>query len=469
MEFYCKHKDSFCFLCGHFVASRNIKKRSENFVIYIRTYYGEEMEWIDEPYIPTIGCTACYSSMKRCFENNQHKPKYKVPMKWNNPGDHDDGTCYFCTNTKHHLSTKKGRKIEYTPTPYVELPELHTSSSPPLNVIYEQPNEPGDFDMDTGVNVEPNRGVDFDDITDAGPSTSTTSYAPSGRENIGIKLISQARLNNMCRILDLSQDKSRDLARMLKQDNLLAPGVTVRSQTKRQAAFIPYFATILNLTYCLNIAGLMKELKIPYDPSDWRLFIDASKSGLKAVLLHNDGAFMPVPVAYSRILKESYDSMKLIFDKIKYNEHKWDVSGDLKVVALILGLQLGRTKNSCFICTWISTAKIKHYHATWEKRSDYKIGMMNIVRNSLCPREKILLPTLHIKLGLISSFIRKLDKNSEAFQYLGVLFPRLSLAKRSQGKCFYIIFVCFNGKYYLLNSGFNFLKVFLMDQTSVNL
>lgn len=69
-----------------------------------------------------------------------------------------------------------------------------------------------------------------------------------------------------------------------------------------------------------------------------------------------------------------------------------------------------------------------------EKRSEYEIGMMNIVKNALVPREKILLPTLHIKLGLISSFIKKLNKNSDAFKYLSdVLFPHLSPAKKNGG------------------------------------
>lgn len=173
------------------------------------------------------------------------------------------------------------------------------------------------------------------------------------------------------------------------------------NQRLSQAEFIPFFQTEnVNFTFCSDIRGLMEALHIDYDVGDWRLFIDASMSGLKAVLLHNDNAYMPVPVAYSRTLKETYASMRLIFDKVKYNEHNWDVSGDLKVVALIMGLQLGRTKNSCFICTWISTAKIKHYHATWEKRTSFEIGIMNVKEHSLVPPDKILLPTLHISCRL---------------------------------------------------------------------
>lgn len=433
MEFSCVHRNSFCFICGHFVAARNIKKRSEKFLIWLRRYYGDEFEWIDEPYVPNVGCTGCYSSMQRCFENSEKKPKYKVPMKWYDPGQHDADSCYFCMNTKHRINTPKGTLTDYEASPYTELPKPHTDTTPPLNFgLGDQPivDEEGPMDLELG-DVDMNVGIE--DVSEMAATTS--SYVPRGADNTAIRLISQPRLNNICRRLELSQRKSHLLASMLKEDNLLAPDVKI-TQKKRQSEFIPFFTTRQKLQFCKDITGLMQKLKIEYDPTDWRLFIDASKSGLKAILLHNDGAYMPIPVAYSRQLKESYASMKLIFDSIKYKEHNWDVSADLKAVALILGLQLGRTKNACFICTWISTAKIKHYHATWEKRGEFEIGVMNITHRSCCSREKILLPTLHIKLGLVGSFVRKLDKDGEAFRYLGVLFPRLSLAKRKQGNKF---------------------------------
>ena len=43
-----------------------------------------------------------------------------------------------------------------------------------------------------------------------------------------------------------------------------------------------------------------------YDSQQWRLFEDASKSSLKAVLLIKGNLFPPLPVAYSTNTKESY-------------------------------------------------------------------------------------------------------------------------------------------------------------------
>ena len=65
---------------------------------------------------------------------------------------------------------------------------------------------------------------------------------------------------------------------------------------------------------------------------------------LKVVLLHNGNKFPSVPLAHAANRKASYESMKLLFGKIKYDEFKWKLCGDLKVVALLLGMKLVYTK-----------------------------------------------------------------------------------------------------------------------------
>jgi hypothetical protein len=44
--------------------------------------------------------------------------------------------------------------------------------------------------------------------------------------------------------------------------------------------------------------------------------------------------------------------MNLLLVKIKYDEFKWKLFGDLKAVALLLGVQLGYTKYCSFLCEW---------------------------------------------------------------------------------------------------------------------
>jgi len=91
-----------------------------------------------------------------------------------------------------------------------------------------------------------------------------------------------------------------------------------------------------------------------FNPDRWRLFINSSKVSLKVVLLHNGNRFPSVPLAHATNMKENYESLELLLGKIKYEEFKWKLCGDLKVVALLLGIQLGYTKYCCFLCEWDS-------------------------------------------------------------------------------------------------------------------
>jgi hypothetical protein len=56
------------------------------------------------------------------------------------------------------------------------------------------------------------------------------------------------------------------------------------------------------------------------------------------------------------------------------------------------------------------------------KGSKLQPGSKNVSNVSLVDREKILLPPLHIKLGMMKQFIKALDRNSPCFQYLCTRF-----------------------------------------------
>jgi len=105
----------------------------------------------------------------------------------------------------------------------------------------------------------------------------------------------------------------------------------------------------------------MEVLGHEFNPDQWRLFIDSSKVSLKVVLLHNGNKFPSVPLADVADMKESYESMKLLVGKIKYDEFKWKLGGDLKVVAPLLRMQHGYTKYCCFLFEWDSRDRKNHY------------------------------------------------------------------------------------------------------------
>jgi hypothetical protein len=90
------------------------------------------------------------------------------------------------------------------------------------------------------------------------------------------------------------------------------------------------------------------------NPDQWRLFIDSSKVSLKVVLLHIGNRFPSIPLACAANMKESYESMNLLLGNIKYDKFNWKLCGDLKLVALLLGMQLRYTKYCCFLCEWDS-------------------------------------------------------------------------------------------------------------------
>ena len=56
----------------------------------------------------------------------------------------------------------------------------------------------------------------------------------------------------------------------------------------------------------------------------------------------------------------THNNIKQLLRCINYYQHQWQLSGDLKVVALVMSLQLGYTKYSCFLCEWNSRAKDLH-------------------------------------------------------------------------------------------------------------
>ena len=61
----------------------------------------------------------------------------------------------------------------------------------------------------------------------------------------------------------------------------------------------------------------MSQLILLYEPFKWRLFIYLSKSGLKAVLLHNGNIFPSIPVAHLINLKENYKDLAVILQKLR--------------------------------------------------------------------------------------------------------------------------------------------------------
>lgn len=125
---------------------------------------------------------------------------------------------------------------------------------------------------------------------------------------------------------------------------------------------IEYFKEGKGLVYCHDIGKIFVLFKYLHISAEWRLFIDCSSSALKAVFLHNGNIQPTVPVAYSTTTSETCDVVEFLLNKTKYQQYRWPICADLKVVKILMGIQSGNVKYPCHICLWDSLARPKQYN-----------------------------------------------------------------------------------------------------------
>lgn len=244
----------------------------------------------------------------------------------------------------------------------------------------------------------------------------------------------QSELDDLIRDLGLTKSGAELLSSRLKEWNLLGKDCRTSVYRKRHEEFEIFYDISNDLCYCKDVIGLFTAIGLKHDPADWRLFIDSSTRSLKAVLLHNGNKYPSLPLAHSVQKKENYDNVKQLLEKVNYADFKWDVCGDFKMISFLLGLQGGYTKYSCFLCLWNSRADEDHYKKVhWPPREDLQPGMLNVLRQPLVDSQKVLLPPLHIKLGLVKQFVKALDFGGDAFREIRLMFPKLSEAKIKGG------------------------------------
>ena len=107
------------------------------------------------------------------------------------------------------------------------------------------------------------------------------------------------------------------------------------------------------IVYCTDPTGLLSALGVPLeDHSKFRLFFDSNGPSFKAVLLSNGNKYAPVPLLYSTEFRECYQDMDIVLAKIRYNEFKWLIICDLKMTAILSGLQGGYPTYPCHLCEY---------------------------------------------------------------------------------------------------------------------
>ena len=239
------------------------------------------------------------------------------------------------------MSTKKKSKLVYPNIPSGIRPVPHGNelpiSEPPDNLAMYSDDEHSASSNNEVQQPSTSRDADYVPSTDSSHHT-----------------ITEGELYDIIRDLELPKNKAELLASRLQQWNVLHYFVKVTTFRTRNHEFEQFFQTVVYFTCCKDIDGLMDAMHMRLSPEQWRIFIDASKTSLKAVLLHNGNKLPSVPVAYTSSTKETYTTMNDILVEVAYKKYQRKFFVDFKAIAVLLGLQAGYTKYSCFLCEWDS-------------------------------------------------------------------------------------------------------------------
>ena len=203
--------------------------------------------------------------------------------------------------------------------------------------------------------------------------------------NLHLIFLIKKDLNDLIRDLKLSVTHGELLISRLKGWNLVDSSIHITTQRDRSSDFAKFFTFENDMCFCLDIAGLFSAIGVQFNEDEWRLFIDGSRKSLKAILLHNGNIRPSIPVAHSRHLKEQYEHIAQLLKNIKYNEYLSELLRDMKMVAILLGLQGGNTRFPCYLCLWDSQARDEHYsNKQWPKCIEYTLDKThNVIRKAL--------------------------------------------------------------------------------------
>jgi len=210
--------------------------------------------------------------------------------------------------------------LQYTILPSAMRPIPQSAElpvpKPPTNMMLSE-SESSDADVGQDIN---NKDCD---LTFGGGSSSNEPH-----------LLTQGDLNDIVHDLNLSKKQAELLGSRLKGWNLLRQDTKVCFHRGHHEEFKDFFSLGDGVMFCNGVYSIMEVPGNEYNPDQWPLFTDSSKVSLKVGLLHNRNRFASIPLAYAANMKKSYESIKLLLGRIKYDKFKWKLCGDLKFVTL---------------------------------------------------------------------------------------------------------------------------------------
>jgi hypothetical protein len=120
--------------------------------------------------------------------------------------------------------------------------------------------------------------------------------------------------------LNFTKKQAEFLRSRLEEWSLLHPETEIYFFRNRQNEFKEFFSQENELVFLMVVAVLQRLLdtnKIQLDG----VGLWTSKVSLKALLLHNVNKFPSVPLSHAAEMKESYENMKVLLEKIQYEKY----------------------------------------------------------------------------------------------------------------------------------------------------
>ena len=332
--------DNFRYICGEVTF---VTQRKAIIAIVKKAYhlnFGCKIGDQDKYWALHICCRKCATNFSQWLNDKRHTMPFAFPMVWREPSNHTTD-CYFCMAppVSGGITKKKKWTIVYPNIPSALRTVPHVEG---ISV----PQPPKEFTIDSDDEDEGGSNSGSPE-----PPASTQPHVSHGRSSAPQPhILTEDELNDIVHDLELSKSKAELLGSRLKEWNLLEKNVRISSFRSRHQQLVPFFRKEDDLVFCYTVDSLMNIFGIKHEPQEWRLIIDSSKLSLKVVSLHNGNQYPSIPVGQAVHMKETYENLKQLLNKLEYSKYGWHICGDLKVVSLLMGLQLGYMKYCWFLC-----------------------------------------------------------------------------------------------------------------------
>ena len=92
------------------------------------------------------------------------------------------------------------------------------------------------------------------------------------------------------------------------------------------------------------------------------MFIDSSEASLEVLLLYDGNKLSSVSLAHAANIKEFYENMKLLLEKIQCEKCNWNLCGDLKSL------------HSCLACSYAAQNFVVFYDRMTVHRNRFLVN-----------------------------------------------------------------------------------------------